>query len=96
MKTVQVLLDSNGVIVKREFVNEEDCTGSMGYIMGVDRSLKKHLLTKLKWIHHHLFDLIIRKNHAAQEQIILFGEDKFVLWQSQGLKHGWALLLNPK
>ena len=40
---VEVLRDTgcNGVIVRRELLKEDDYTGSMGYVMAIDRTLKE-------------------------------------------------------
>ena len=40
---VEVLRDTgcNGVIVRRELVKEDDFTGTMGYVMAIDRTLKE-------------------------------------------------------
>ena len=47
---VEVLRDTgcNGVIVRRELVKEEDFTGSMGYVMAIDRTLKEAPIAKIK------------------------------------------------
>ena len=40
---VKVLRDTgcNGVVVRRELVKKDDFTGSMGYVMAIDRTLKE-------------------------------------------------------
>ena len=40
---VEVLRDTgcNGVIVRRELVKKKDLTGSMGYVMAIDQTLKE-------------------------------------------------------
>ena len=47
---VEVLRDTgcNGVIVRRELVKKEDFTGSMGYVMAIDRTLKKAPIAEIK------------------------------------------------
>ena len=47
---VEVLRDTgcNGVIVRRELVRKEDFTGSMGYVMAIDRSLKEAPIAEIK------------------------------------------------
>ena len=47
---VEVLRDTgcNGVIVRRELVKEDDFTGSMGYVMAIDRTLKKAPIAEIK------------------------------------------------
>ena len=71
---VEVLRDTgcNGVIVRRELVKKEDFTGSMGYVMAIDRALKKAPIAEIKvdtpysagvtqaiCLRHPLFDLVI-------------------------------------
>ena len=38
----------NGVIVRRELVKENDFTGSMGYVMAIDRTLKEAPIAEIK------------------------------------------------
>ena len=47
---VEVLRDTgcNGVGVRRELVKEDDFTGSMGYVMAIDRTLKEAPIAKIK------------------------------------------------
>ena len=47
---VEVLRDTgcNGVIVRRELVKEDDFTGSMGYVMAIDRTLKEAPIAEIK------------------------------------------------
>ena len=47
---VEVLRDigCNGVIVTRELVKEDDFTGSMGYVMAIDRTLKEAPIAEIK------------------------------------------------
>ena len=47
---VQVLRDTgcNGVIVRRELVKEYDFTGSMGYVMAIDRTLNEAPIAEIK------------------------------------------------
>ena len=47
---VEVLRDTgcNGVIVRRELVKKEDFTGSMGYVMVIDRTLKEAPIAEVK------------------------------------------------
>ena len=47
---VEVLRDTgcNGVIVRRELVKEDDFTGSMGYVIAIDRTLKEAPIAKIK------------------------------------------------
>ena len=47
---VEVLRDTgcNGVIVRRELVMKDDFTGSMGYVMAIDRTLKEAPITEIK------------------------------------------------
>ena len=47
---VEVLRDTscNGVIVRRELVKEDDFTGSMGYVMAINRTLKKAPIAEIK------------------------------------------------
>ena len=47
---VEVLRDTgcNGVIVRRESVKKDDFTGSMGYVMAIDRTLKKAPIAEIK------------------------------------------------
>ena len=47
---VEVLRDTdcNGVIVRRELVKKEDFTGSMGYVMAIDRTLKEAPIAEIK------------------------------------------------
>ena len=49
-KNVEVLRDSgcNGVIVKRELVDEVNFTGEMGHIMTVDRMLKRASIVRIE------------------------------------------------
>ena len=50
---VEVLCDTdcNDVIVRKELMKDDDFTGSMGYVMAIDRTLKetRHPLLRLKW-----------------------------------------------
>ena len=48
---VEVLRDTgcNGVIVRRELVKKEDFTGSVGYVMAIDRTLKEAPIAEIKW-----------------------------------------------
>ena len=47
---VEVLCDTdcNGVIVRRELVKEDDFTGSMDYVMAIDRTLKEAPIAEIK------------------------------------------------
>ena len=47
---VEVLRDTgcNGVVVRRELVKTEDFTGSMGYVMATDRTLKEAHIAEIK------------------------------------------------
>ena len=47
---VEVLRDTgcNGVIVRRELVRKEELTGSMGYVMAIDRTLKEAPIAEIK------------------------------------------------
>ena len=47
---VEVLRDTgcNGVIVRKESVKEDDFTGSMDYVMAIDRTLKKTPIAEIK------------------------------------------------
>ena len=47
---VAVLRDTgcNGVIVRRELVKEDGFTGSMGYVMAIDRALKEAPIAEIK------------------------------------------------
>ena len=47
---VEVLRDTscNGVIVRRELVKKDDFTGSMGYVMAIDRTLKEAPIAEIK------------------------------------------------
>ena len=47
---VEVLRDTgcNGVIVRRELVKKEDFTGSMGYVMAIDQTLKEAPIAEIK------------------------------------------------
>ena len=47
---VEVLRDTgcNGVIVRRELVKKDDLTGSMGYVMAIDRTLKEAPIAEIK------------------------------------------------
>ena len=47
---VEVLRDTgcSGVIVKRELVKEDNFTGSMSYVMAIDRALKEAPITEIK------------------------------------------------
>ena len=47
---VEVLRDTgcNGVIVRRELAKKDDFTGSMGYVMAIDRTLKKTPIAEIK------------------------------------------------
>ena len=47
---VEVLRDTgcNGVIDRRELVKKEDFTGSMGYVMVIDRTLKEAPIAEIK------------------------------------------------
>ena len=47
---VEVLRDTgcNGVVVRRELVKTEDFTGSMGYVMATDRTLKETPIAEIK------------------------------------------------
>ena len=47
---VEVLRDTgcNGVIVRRELVKKDDLTGSMGYVMAIDRTLKEAPIAEMK------------------------------------------------
>ena len=64
--------DCNGVFVRRELVKENDFTGSMGYVMAIDRTLKEAPIAEIKvdtpyytgvtpaiYLRDPLFDLII-------------------------------------
>ena len=71
---VEVLGDTgcNSVIVRRELVKKEDYTGSMGYVMAIDRTLKEAPIAEIKvdtpyytrvtqaiCLRNPLFDLVI-------------------------------------
>ena len=47
---IEILRDTgyNGVIVRRELVKEDDFTGSMGYVMSIDRTLKEAPIAEIK------------------------------------------------
>ena len=47
---VEVLRDTgcNGVIIRRKLVKKDDLTGSMGYVMAIDRTLKEALIAEIK------------------------------------------------
>ena len=47
---VEVLCDTgcNGVIVRRELVKKDDLTGSMGYVMAIDRTLKEAPIAEIE------------------------------------------------
>ena len=47
---VEVLcdIDCNSIIVRRELVEEDDFTGSMGYAMAIDRTLKEEPIAEIK------------------------------------------------
>ena len=47
---VEILCDTgcNGVIVRKELVKEDDFTGSMGYVMAIDRTLKEAPIAEIK------------------------------------------------
>ena len=47
---VEVLCDTgcNGVFVRRELVKEDDFTGSMGYVMAIDRTLNEAPIAEIK------------------------------------------------
>ena len=47
---VEVLRDigCNGVIVRKELVKEDDFTGSMGYVMAINRKLKEAPIAEIK------------------------------------------------
>ena len=47
---VEVLRDTgyNGVIVRRELVKKDDFSGSMGYVMAIDRTLKEAPIAEIK------------------------------------------------
>ena len=38
----------NGVVVRRELAKEDDFTGSMGYVMAIDRTLKEAPIAEIK------------------------------------------------
>ena len=71
---VEVLCDTgcSGVIVRRELVKEDDFTGSMDYVMAIDRALKEAPIAEIKvdtpyytgvtqaiCLRNPLFDLVI-------------------------------------
>ena len=69
----------NGVIVRRELVKENDFTGSMGYVMAIDRTLKEAPIAEIKvdtpyytgvtqaiCLRDPLFDLVIGKTPGAR------------------------------
>ena len=47
---VEVLRDTscNGIIVRIEWVKEDDFTGSMGYVMAIDRTLKEAFIAEIR------------------------------------------------
>ena len=47
---VEILRDTgcNGVIVRRELVKKKDFTGSMGYVMAIDRTLQEAPIADIK------------------------------------------------
>ena len=47
---VEVLCDTgcNVVIVRRELVKKDDLTGSMGYVMAIDRTLKEAPIAEIE------------------------------------------------
>ena len=47
--TVEILCDTgcNGGIGRREFVNQEYATGSMGYAMDIDQTLQEEHIAKI-------------------------------------------------
>ena len=78
---VEVLRDigCNGVIVRRELVKEDDFTGSMSYVMAIDRILKEAPIAEIKvdtpyytgviqpiCLRDPLFDLIIENIPGAR------------------------------
>ena len=78
---MEVLRDTgcNGVIIRRELVDETDFTGEMGHIMTVDRTLKRTPMAKVEvdtpfyvgavealCLQNPLFDLIIRNVPGAR------------------------------
>ena len=78
---VEVLRDTgcNGVIVRRELVKKDDFTGSMGYVMAMDRTLKEAPISEIKvdtlyytgvtqaiCLRDPLFDLVVRNIAEAR------------------------------
>ena len=78
---VEVLRDTgcNGVIVRRELVKKDDFTGSMGYVMAIDRTLKEAPIAEIKvntpyytgvtqaiCLQDPLFDLVIGNIRGAR------------------------------
>ena len=98
---VEVLHDTgrNGVIVRRELVKKEDFTGSMGYVMAIDRTLKEAPIaeigvdtpyytgvTQAICLQDPLFGLVIANIPGVQNP-----EDPVPMWrrvplQARGLK----------
>ena len=80
-KCVEVLRDTgyNGVIIRRDLVSQKELTENKGYMMTVDRTLKKAPMTRIKvdtpyfvWevdalcLREPLFDLIIENIQGAR------------------------------
>ena len=78
---IEVLCDTggNGIIVRRELVKEDHFTGSMGYVMAIDWTLKEAPIAKIKvgtpyymgvtqaiCLPDPLFDLVIRNIPGAR------------------------------
>ena len=83
---VEVLLGTscNGIIAKREFINEEDFTGSMSYVMTVDCSLKEAPIAEIRVNISYFMGVTVA-----------VASGKLELLHSQGLKLKNLLLSNP-
>ena len=100
---VEVLRDTgcNGVIVRRELAKKEDFTGSMGYVMAIDRTLKEAPIAEIKvdtpyytgvtkaiCLRDPLFDLVIGNIPGYGIRMILFPVWRRVPLRLRGLKLG--------
>ena len=49
-KIVEILRDTgcNGYVVRKEFVDEEDLTGNMGFVTVIDGSIKEATIAEMK------------------------------------------------
>ena len=100
---VEVFRDTgcNGVIVRRELVKEDDFTGSIGYVMAIDQTLKESPIAEIKvdtpyytgvthaiCLRDPLFDLVIETFQGHGIWMILFLMWRYVPLRSRGLKLG--------